>query len=738
MQISGTIARIIFHSDKNGYTVAVLNTEDGSCRIAGSINEPREGARYRLEGHFVVHPRYGEQFAFNEYDEALPEGSDAILEFLSAGNIRGIGPKLAGVIVETFGDETLEVIGSHPERLLEINGIGRKSLKRIKESYEESRVFTEISLRLRGMGIAMNDAIRIYKMYGADSEAVIRDNPYSLVDDIRGFDFHKADELAVRIGIDPDSDFRIECGIKYILQRWAMNGSTLMPKAFLLERVVENLDTTTERVEDCLQSLTFTGEIQTECYDEVEVVYLYGYYYAEQRVADGLRRIRDARLEPLPVDIDNAIRDAEASLGRDSSRKIELSDEQRSAVRNALLDNVTIITGGPGTGKTTIINTIVRVFERLDMQVALAAPTGRAAKRMQEASGFPAMTIHRLLDYVYSEDEEELYFGRNEENPLQEKAVIVDEASMIDIMLMDGLLRAITPGTRLIITGDADQLPSVGAGNVLRDIIRSETVNTIRLRSIFRQAAGSRIVTNAHLINEGEYPEAGASDSDFFVMAKGSESEIASTICELVSGRLASYYDFVRDASDIQILSPTKKGTLGSPNLNTLLQEVINPADEEKEELKLASRTFREGDKVMHIKNNYNAEWRYADDFETRTGIFNGDMGVIESIDKAEKSLVVRSDDRLIVYSGEMLEELELAYSITVHKSQGCEFPVVVMPVYNFPPMLMTRNLLYTAVTRGKQLVILVGSPRCLQWMIDNDRTDERQTGLADLLMRGL
>ena len=737
MQITGRIARIIFHSERNGYTVAVFDTEDGACRIAGSINDPREGIDYRLEGHFVVHPKYGEQFAFGEYEEAMPEGSAAILEFLSSGSIRGIGPKLAAQIVDTFGDETMNILETNPDRLLCVNGIGRKTLARIKESFSESREFASISLELRDLGVAMNDAIRIYKMYGGESMEIIRSNPYVLADDIRGIDFHKADELAVRIGIDPDSDFRIESGIKYILQRWAFNGSTLMPKSLLIERVIETLDTGTERVEECLSSLVFQGEIQTEFYDGEEVIYLYGYYYAEQRVAQRLRLIAQAPIEALPVNIDNAINDAEQSLGTSEGRRVELSDEQRSAVRQALLDNVTIITGGPGTGKTTIINTIVRVFERLDIKVALAAPTGRAAKRMQEASGFPAMTIHRLLEYVYSEDEDELYFGRNEENPLDAGVVIVDEASMIDTLLMDGLLRAIVPGTRLIITGDADQLPSVGAGNVLRDIIRSERINTIRLKSIFRQAQGSRIVTNAHMINEGEYPEAGTADSDFFVMVRSSEDEIASTICELVSGRLENYYDFVNSASDIQILSPTKKGTLGSPNLNTLLQDVINPASEDRRELKAGGRTFREGDKVMQIKNNYNAEWRYQDDYETRTGIFNGDMGVIESIDTEGRSLLVSSDDRLIEYQGEMIDELELAYSITVHKSQGCEFPVVIVPIYNFPPMLMTRNLLYTAVTRGKQLVILVGSPRCLKWMIDNNRRDERHTGLSEQLELG-
>lgn len=736
MRISGKIAKTIFHSESNGYTVAVIDTEDGALRVAGSMNEPREGASCTFEGHFIVHPKYGEQFSFSSYEENAPEGAEAILEFLSAGNIRGIGPKTAGLIVDAYGDATLEIIDKNPDRLLEIKGIGKTTLEKIKESYGESREFTRISLELRDLGISMTEAVKIYKLYGPSSIEIVSENPYILADEIRGITFIKADDVAARLGFEPDSRFRIEAGIKYVLRSWSINGSTLMPKNMLTERVIELLDTTTERVDDVLADLTFAGEITTEFYDGVEVIYLYGYYFAEQRVAYNLKKLNDAPYETLPINIDNAINDAELSLGEREGHRIELSDEQRNAVRTAITGNVTVITGGPGTGKTTIINTIVRVFERLGMTALLAAPTGRAAKRMEEASGSPAMTIHRMLEYAYSDEEEELSFGRNEERPLDAKVVIIDEASMIDILLMDGLLRAIKPGTKLIITGDADQLPSVGAGNVLRDIIRSEYIETIRLKNIFRQAQGSLIVTNAHMINGGEYPEAGGSNSDFFVMRRDSDKDIAETIKELVSGRLSNHYDFIKSSSDIQVLSPTKKGLLGVLNLNTELQQVINPEDETKNELKVGNRIFREGDKVMHIRNNYNAEWKLKSDYETHTGVFNGDMGVIERIDTDWKRIVVNSDDRIIEYEGEMLEELEHAYAITVHKSQGCEFPAIVIPMYNFPPMLMTRNLLYTAVTRGKSLVVIVGSPRCLEWMINNNRIDERYTGLKEMLVR--
>ncbi len=729
MTKEGTLTRIIFNNDSNGYTVAVLDTDEGAVRIAGSIAEPKEGARYRLEGKFTIHPKYGEQFSFASYEEIMPEGEDAIFEFLAAGNIRGIGPKMARTIVDAFGEDTLRVIEETPERLLGISGIGPKSLARITESFAESMEFAGVSIELRELGIEMNDAIRIYKCYGSDALEVVRDNPYILVEDIRGITFPRADRIAAMLGFEPDSAYRIESGIRYTLRNWAVSGSTLMPEELLVEKVAELLDTSRENVRDSVSDLVFNGELEEDRIDDTPVIYLYGYYQAEQRVAYNLARIRGAQSDPLPASADNLISDAEAGMDADGY-SISLSGDQMDAVYAALENNVSIITGGPGTGKTTILNILVRIFKRLGMSVALAAPTGRAAKRMEEATGEPAMTIHRLLEYVYSEDEELLNFGRNDENPLEQDIVIVDEASMIDIMLADGLLEAVKTGTRLIFTGDADQLPSVGAGNVLRDMIASERIHTTRLREIFRQAEDSRIVTNSHLINNGEFPEHGGRDSDFFILQRGSEAEILDTIKEMVGGRLERGFDFINSADDIQILTPTKRGILGAPSLNTVLQEVINPGDDDVTELRIGGKVFRPGDKVMQLKNNYNAEWRSDDSWTEGEGIFNGDMGTVESIDVFDKTMVVRSDDRLITYAGDMFEEIDLAYAVTVHKSQGTEFPAVIIPAWRFPPMLMARNLLYTAVTRGKKLVLLIGDPRCIRYMIDNNRADGRYTGL--------
>lgn len=732
MQQEGKLGKIIFNNPENGYTVAVFDTKDGSFRIAGSFAEPKTGASYRLEGKFTVHPRYGEQFSFTAYEEIMPEGADAILEFLSAGNIRGIGPATAKQIVDRYGDESLRVIEEMPDRLLSINGIGTKTLAKIIESFKESREFADTAIELREIGIEMSEAVRVYKMYGKDSLQLIKENPYILAEDIRGITFGKADAIAAKMGVEPESSVRIESGIRYMLKAWAQSGSTLMPAALLAEKTAAFLDVMQENVKESLRDMIFAGELEEDSMDGVSVVYLYGYYHAEQRVAHALKNIRDAASKPVPMLTDNVL-SAAAEIAGGAGEEVTLSSEQQRAIEACLTNNVTIITGGPGTGKTTIINALVRIFEFAGLTVALAAPTGRAAKRMEEASGRPAMTIHRMLEYMWSEEEDTLNFGRNEENPLEHDVIIVDEASMIDLMLMDGLLNAVKEGSRLIFTGDADQLPSVGAGNVLRDMIASECINTIRLKEIFRQAEGSGIVTSSHLINSGGYP-AQQGGNDFFIISKQSENSVTDTIKELVEGRITAGFDFIDSADDIQILTPTKRGMLGAPSLNSVLQEVVNPPSEDKAELRYGQVTFREGDKVMQLRNNYGAEWR-TDYFTTEgEGVFNGDMGTVESIDTAGKVMTVRMDERLIDYEGEMLEEIDLAYAITVHKSQGSEFPAVIIPVLNFPPVLMTRNLLYTAVTRGKRLVIIVGDPNRVRSMIDNNRADERCTGLKERL----
>ena len=714
MQQEGKLGKIIFNNPENGYTVAVFDTEAGAIRIriAGSFAEPKSGAKYRLEGRFTIHPKYGEQFSVSSYEEMMPEGADAILEFLSAGNIRGIGPKTASQIVDVFGDETLTVIEETPEKLLTISGIGPKTLVKITESFGESREFASTSIELRELGIEMNEAVRVYRIYGKDSLRIVSENPYILAEDIRGINFRRADAIAAKLGMEPESSVRIESGIRHMLRTWAASGSTLMPENYLVEKTAEFLDVMMDNVRESLREMVFAGELEEDRMNDTAVIYLYGYYHAEQRVAHELIKIRNATLKPIPLQAENFLDAVRMASDDPFGEGIELSTEQKRAILECLTNNITIITGGPGTGKTTIINTLVKLFDSAGFSVALAAPTGRAAKRMEEASGKPAMTIHRLLEFVWSEEEDILNFGRNEENPLEEDVIIVDEASMIDLMLMDGLLNAVKEGTRIIFTGDADQLPPVGAGNVLRDMIASECIPVIRLREIFRQAEGSGIVTNSHLINSGEYPEQ-QSGNDFYIISKTSEMSVSDTIRELV-----------HSADDIQVLTPTKRGMLGAPSLNAMLQEVINPPAEDKVELRIGSVTFREGDKVMQLKNNYGAEWR-TDYLSTEgEGVFNGDMGIVEAIDTEDKTMTVRMDDRVIEYAGEMLDEIDLAYAVTVHKSQGSEFPAVVIPVLNFPPMLMTRNLLYTAVTRGKKLVIIVGSPA------RNNRADGRYTGL--------
>ena len=734
MQQEGKLGKIIFNNPENGYTVAVFDTEEGSFRIAGSFGEPRTGARYRLEGRFTIHPKYGEQFNVSSCEEILPEGADAILEFLSAGNIRGIGPATAKAIVEVFGDESLRVIEETPEKLLSISGIGVKTLSRISESFGESREFANTSIELRELGIEMSEAVRVYKMYGKDSVRIVKENPYTLAEDIRGVTFSKADAIAARIGVEPDSSVRIESGIRHMLKQWAASGSTLVPESLLVEKTSEFLDVMMENTRESLRDMIFAGELEEDSIEGVQVIYLYGYFHAEQRVAHALMDIRDAKQKPVPVMTGSAVNAAGEIARQFNEGGVELSKEQERAILECLANNITIITGGPGTGKTTIINTLVSIFDFAGLEVALAAPTGRAAKRMEEATGRTAMTIHRLLEFVWSDEEDTLNFGRDEENPLEQDVIIIDEASMIDLMLMDGLLKAVKPGTRIIFTGDADQLPPVGAGNVLRDMIASECIPTIRLKEIFRQAEGSGIVTNSHLINNGEYP-AQQSGNDFYIISKSSDFSISETIKELVGGRIEAGFDFIRSADDIQVLTPTKRGMLGAPSLNAMLQEVINPADPSKAELRYGSVIFREGDKVMQLKNNYGAEWRTAGSISTGEGVFNGDMGVVLSIDTELKKMTVMMDDRIIDYCGEMLEEIDLAYAVTVHKSQGSEFPAVIMPVFRFPPMLMTRNLLYTAVTRGKKLVVIVGDPARVRAMIDNNRVDGRYTGLKERLL---
>ena len=727
----GTLAEMIFHNSENGYTVAVFETDTEAFTAVGNLPGASAGKSYVLRGEFTIHATYGEQFAIKEFEEMMPSTEDGIREFLSSGAMKGIGRKTAAAIVSAFGEDTLRIIEEEPQRLTEVPGIGDKTAQRIEESFAKHREFAGIVLYLQRFGIGADYAMKLYQVYKGDTIRAVEENPYRLVDDVFGIGFKKADKIAEKMGIEPDDEYRIKSGIKFTLSYFAGEGSTFLPRSILCEKTGQLLDLPIELIDDQLTPMAFEGDIHVENIEGRNVVFLTAYYMAEQNVCRCLAEINGARLKPISGSMETLISRTENATG------IYLSENQKHAVVTSLNMGVSVITGGPGTGKTTIINTIINILEESGLKTAIAAPTGRAAKRITETSGHYASTIHRLLEYYFSESENMMRFGKTKEDPLDYDAVIVDEASMIDLMLMNGLVSAIRPGTRFIIVGDADQLPSVGAGNVLRDIVGSEFIYCTKLTEIFRQAKESMIVVNAHRINAGEYPDCNARGKDFFLLRRSAEKEMLQTIKELCLKRLPEYYEGMSPVSDIQVLTPVRKGLLGSMNLNRELQEVLNPPADGAEEKQFGERIFREGDKVMQIRNNYQMAWKDVEDFTEGEGIFNGDVGFVKKIDKEFNEMTVVYDDtKYVTYHFNQLDELELAYAITVHKSQGSEFPIVVMPVSWFPPMLATRNLLYTAVTRGKRSVVLVGSEKKLNAMVDNDRVRERFSGLSVRLRR--
>ena len=757
-EYNGILREIIFHNNENGYTVAVFETEVGGSEaeggapeesgnleaegaapdgeefsdiftIVGNIPMATAGKSYTIRGEFVEHPVYGEQFKVKEFADRMPSTREGIREFLASGALKGIGQKTAAALVATFGEDTFRIIEEEPEKLTRVSGIGKKTAKRISVAFAEQRGFARVSLELQQYGIGGAYALRLYSVYGADVMRILEENPYRLIDDFYGIGFVKADRIAEKNGMKKDDPFRIMSGIRYTLSYFAGEGNTYMPEDRLCEEAVKILDVPMDLIRDKIEAMVFKELLQVEMIDGQRVVYLIAFYMAEQRVSKHLRLLKNAALKRIAGSPSQLIKRTEAATG------ILLSENQKHAVETSLDMGVSVITGGPGTGKTTIINSIIEIFEDSGLVTMIAAPTGRAAKRITETSGHQASTIHRLLEYSYSEGEDAMRFGRNENNPLECDAVIVDEASMIDLMLMDALVRAISPGTRLIIVGDDDQLPSVGPGNVLRDIIQSEYIYCTRLTEIFRQARESMIVVNAHRINKGEYPDCNAKGKDFFLLRRNNENEMQTTIRELCLKRLPDYYEEISPVRDIQVLTPVRKGNLGTLSLNVQLQEILNPAGSDKEEKLYGDRLFREGDKVMQIRNNYELKWKDLQAEDEGEGIFNGDVGFITSINKEDGKLTVVFDgSRFVTYQFSQLDELELAYAVTVHKSQGSEFPIVILPVSWFPPVLATRNLLYTAVTRGKMAVVLVGSENKLHGMVDNNRISQRFSGLRHRL----
>lgn len=724
LTLEGIVKDIVFRNELNGYTVAKLDTEDGEATIVGNIPIINLGETLKVEGDWVYHPTYGEQLKITNVSLVVPSTLSGIEKYLSSGLIPYIGPKTAKKIVEKFGLDTLDIIQYNPERLKEIEGIGEKKMEKIVTAFREQAEIRDIMMFLQQYGITVNYAVRIYKKYGKDTISILTENPYKLSEDIYGIGFKKADKIAENMGISKTSPFRIQGGIRFILNNYAANGHSYVPVEELTEKTSQLLEVEGELVLDAIRDLAIKGVVHILTVGEEIRIYYTPYHVAENNVAKKIVELSQAELKALDIDVDERISKIE------EEEKIKFANKQTEAIKEAIKNGIVVITGGPGTGKTTIINAIIKIFQEEGLNVSLAAPTGRAAKRMTEATGVEAKTIHRLLEFSYMD--EAMAFGRDEDSPLETDLLIVDEASMVDILLMNSLLKAIVPGTRLILVGDVDQLPSVGAGNVLRDIINSGAVKVVKLDEIFRQAKESHIVVNAHRINKGQYPILNKG-KDFFFIKEEKPSEIVNIILELCKKRLPSYYG-VDPVKDIQVLTPMKKGDVGLNSLNRHLQQVLNPKAPYKKEKQIGEEIFRVGDKVMQIKNNYSIEWELIEDgvvVERGEGVFNGDLGTIIDIDEEDRIMKVLFDEgKEVEYTFDQLDELKLSYAITIHKSQGSEFPIVVIPIYWGPPMLLTRNLLYTAITRAKKLVVLVGDEKYLKRMIGNNRIDKRYSSL--------
>lgn len=728
---TGSIAELKFHNEENFFTIAIVETQDEQFCAVGYMPMPKKGRRYRFTGEWTVHRKYGEQFSFTSFEELEPTTEEGIAAFLCSGVIKGVGPATAAAIVRRFGEDSLRIILEEPDRLTEVSGIGRAKAAGIAAGYAEHREYADTVLKLSSFDIGTNICMKLYKAYGPQAVDIVKENPYRLIDDMYGVGFRTADKIAQKIGFAQDSPFRIKSGLTYSLEQRGQSGDTYAVKDEFIESCAKLLDVSREQANDACMELALEGDVFIENMDGTEIVMLWRYHRAESAVASKLYELCHAVLTAITTDENRLIDRTERESG------IKLSDGQRHAVISSLKNGVSVITGGPGTGKTTIIKAMLSILANAGIPTALAAPTGRAAKRMSQATGVEASTIHRLLEYQYTPDETSMHFARNSENPLDFGCIIIDEMSMVDILLMEGLLAAVKAGSRLILVGDADQLPPVGAGNVLRDILSSDTVHSVRLTEIFRQAAESLIVVNAHLINKGEYPAYNEKGQDFFLLERHSKEDIARTIDELTSKRLPAYYRTDGDTEAIQVLTPTRKNRLGCVELNKELQEVLNPPSPAKAEKSFGAVIFREGDKVMQNKNDYMLVWRSLSDLSEGSGVFNGDIGIISEVNNDAGTVsVIYDDEKLVTYDNSNLDELETAFALTVHKSQGSEFPVVVMPVTIFPPVLSTRNLLYTAVTRARQAVVLVGDPRAVNAMIDNNSVTGRCSALAWRLRR--
>ena len=726
-KLAGYVEHIIYRNTDNGYTVLNLVSGETEITCVGIFSTIAEGENIEATGDYTDHPTYGTQFKVVSFEEKAPEDQEAIERYLGSGAIKGIGLAMAARIVCRFKEDTFRIIEEEPERLVEVKGISERKAMEIASQVNEKRDLRQAMIFLQQFGITMNLAVKIYNKYGQEVYGILKENPYRLADDIEGVGFRTADDIAAKAGIRTDSDFRVRSGILYTLLQASGEGHTFLPKEELTSKASELLGIDQEIIEKNYMDLSIDRKIVMKQSGEQTQIYAASFYYMEANTATMLREL-DITYDVADAEIEQRIHKIEKQTG------MELDEHQVQAVKEAVRNGLLVITGGPGTGKTTTINTIIRYFELEGMDIFLAAPTGRAAKRMSETTGFEARTIHRMLE-LNGGMEGNAGFERNETNPLETDVVIIDEMSMVDITLMNSLLKAIAPGTRLILVGDINQLPSVGPGSVLKDIIQSEIFNVVMLTKIFRQASTSDIIVNAHKINRGEEVSLDNKSMDFFFLKRYEADIIINVVLQLVKQKLPKFVDAT--PYDIQVLTPMRKGLLGVERLNGILQHYLNPPDKSKREKEHGDMVFREGDKVMQTKNNYQLEWEICTKFgltvDKGMGIFNGDMGIIAEINDFAETMTVEFDEgRKVEYSYKLLDELELAYAITIHKSQGSEYPAVVIPLLNGPSMLMNRNLLYTAVTRARKCVTLVGNDTTFQQMIKNTSQQKRYSGLCD------
>ena len=731
--IKGYVEHIVFRNEDNGYTVFNLNNDDGDLTCVGNFNYLAEGEMVEVRGEYVVHSLYGTQLKVMEYEIKAPEDLISIERYLGSGAIKGVGAVLAGKIVRKFKDDTFRIIEEEPERLSEVKGISERMAREIANQVSEKKDMRQAMIYLQKYGISTTLAGKLFKQYGQELYTVLETNPYRLADDIQGIGFLTADEIASKIGIHSNSDYRIRSGIFYTLQQSVMEGHVFLTKDVLLYRASELLGVEIDDIEKYLMDLAMEKKIMIKEKEGRTRIYVTHYYYLELNTA---KMLCDLNLKYKEDDrhIQEQMKQVEKDTG------LELDERQKKAVESAVRNGIMILTGGPGTGKTTTVNALISYFEMENLDIMLAAPTGRAAKRMTEATGYEAQTIHRLLQVNGNPEDENAVngFAKNAENPLEADVIIIDEMSMVDLPLMHALLMAIMPGTRLILSGDCNQLPSVGPGSVLKDLIESNCFSVVMLTKIFRQAQESDIVVNAHKINRGQYIELNNKSKDFFFLKRQDANIVIRVVLALIQDKMPRYVQ--ARPYDIQVLTPMRKGVLGVERLNVILQEYLNPPAKNKNEKIYGDHVFRVGDKVMQIKNNYQLEWEIATKYglvvDKGVGVFNGDMGIITEINTYTETLQVEYEEKKkVTYSFEILDELELAYAITIHKAQGSEYPAVVIPLLSGPKQLLHRNLLYTAITRAKKCVTIVGNDQTFQDMIQNTNEQDRNTSLAEQIV---